>query len=94
MGVKETEKWKSRSVWLNFWIGVDQTGNAILPALPWPLTWPGVGNPDKTISYTLGALKLKHGGRIPWRWPFAKLIDAGLELIDKNHSIEAYYNGT
>lgn len=78
-----------KKIVLNILIGIDQLGNTILPCLPWPLTWPGVGAPDETISSTLGKLKLKHGGHIPWCWPFAKVIDWGLDKIDPNHSIDA-----
>jgi len=74
---------------LNILLGFDQLGNTILACLPWPLSWPGVGYPDETISSTLGKLKQSHGGKIPWRWPFAKLIDWGLDRIDPNHSIDA-----
>lgn len=78
----------NKRIW-NILIGIDQLGNTILPVLPWPLTWPGVGAPDETISSTLGKLKAAHGGKIPWRWPFAKLIDWGVDKIDPNHSLES-----
>jgi len=74
---------------LNIFLGLDQLGNTILACLPWPFSWPGVGYPDETISSTLGKLKKKHKGRIPWRWPFAKLLDWILDNIDPNHSIDA-----
>ena len=77
-----------KRIW-NILIGLDQLGNTILPCLPWPFTWPGVGFPDETISSTLGKLKKKHGGKIPWRWAFAKMIDWCLEKIDSGHSIDA-----
>ena len=47
------------------------------------------GDPDETISSRLGKLKLKHGGTIPWSRPLSKIIDSGLDVIDKNHSIDA-----
>lgn len=77
-----------RVAW-NILIAIDQLGNTILPLMPWPFTWPGVGYPDETISSTLGKLKKKHGGEIPWRWFFARFIDWGLEKIDPNHSLDA-----
>ena len=86
--------WRKAPKWLNALIGLDQFGNTLFNLLPWPFTWPGVGNPDRTISYTLGQLKAKYGGKIPWRWPVAKLIDAWLEWIDPGHSLEAYKNNT
>lgn len=73
----------------NILIAIDQLGNTILPLLPYPLSWPGVGYPDETISSTLGKLKSKHGGKIPWRWPAARIIDWALEKIDPNHSFDA-----
>ena len=63
---------------LNILIGLDQFGNAIAG-----------GDPDETISSRLGKLKIKHNGTIPWRRPFSKLIDYGLDKIDSNHSIDA-----
>lgn len=79
----------SKLLW-NVLIGIDQLGNTILPLLPWPLSWPGVGHPDETISSTLGKLKRKYGGeKIPWRWPAARAIDWCLEKIDPNHSLDA-----
>jgi hypothetical protein len=64
---------------MNVLIGIDQLGNAI---------W--MGDPDETISSRLGKLKVKNGGKIPW-WPnpLAKIIDFGLDKIDKNHSVDA-----
>jgi len=74
---------------LRILLALDQLGNTILVCFPWPFSWPGLGNEDETISSTLGRLKQKHGGKIPWRWPFAKIIDWGLDKIDPNHSIDA-----
>lgn len=65
--------------WLiNVLIGWDQLLNALLG-----------GDPDETISSRLGKLKLRHGGVIPWRRPLSKMIDWGLDRIDRNHSIDA-----
>lgn len=47
------------------------------------------GSPDETISSRIGKIKRANGGVIPWSHPLAKMIDAGLEAIDNNHSIEA-----
>ena len=74
---------------LNILLGLDQLGNTILACLPWPFSWPGVGYPDETISSTLGKLKQSYGGKIPWRWPFAKILDWTCDLVDPNHSIDA-----
>lgn len=63
---------------LNILIGVDQLGNIILG-----------GDPDETISSRLGKIKIKHNGNIPWKRPLSKIIDHGLDKIDKNHSIES-----
>ncbi len=63
---------------LNILIAIDQLGNAVLG-----------GDPDETISSRLGRLKLRHGGRIPWSRPLARLIDAMLNKIDPNHTIDA-----
>ena len=73
----------------NILIAIDQLGNTILPCLPYPFTWPGVGYPDETISSTLGKLKKRYNGVIPWRWPLAKIIDWGVDKIDSDHSIDA-----
>lgn len=87
-------KWQESPRWLNCLVALDQLGNTIFNLLPYPFTWPGVGDPDKTISYTLGKLKVKHHGTIPWIWPVAKLLAAILDGIDKNHCLYAYINGT
>ena len=62
----------------NILIGIDQMGNTILG-----------GDPDETISSRLGKIKKKHNGIIPWYRPLSKIVDWGLEKIDKNHSIDA-----
>lgn len=58
--------------------GIDQLINAIRG-----------GDPDETLSGTLGKLKKANGGKIPWRFPFARTVDSFLELIDPGHSIDA-----
>jgi len=63
---------------LNILISIDQLGNTICR-----------GDPDETISSRLGKIKKSHGGKIPWSKPVAKIIDAGLDRIDPNHSIDA-----
>jgi len=63
---------------LNILISIDQLGNVFVG-----------GDPDETISSRLGKLKVKYGGRIPWRRPVAKLIDIGLDKIDPGHSKDA-----
>lgn len=47
------------------------------------------GDPDETVSSRLGKLKENNAGRIPWSRPLSKIIDYGLDKIDKNHSIDA-----
>lgn len=59
-------------------IALDQTWNARTG-----------GDPDETISSRLGKIKFKHGGVIPWTHPLGKIIDAGLDVIDPGHSIDA-----
>jgi len=93
-GVTRKERWKNNNRWLNLALGLDQLGNTILPLLPWPLTWPGVGNPDRTISYTLGKLQAHHKNKIPWRYPAAKIIGSILDWIDPGHCQTAYQNKT
>lgn len=63
---------------LNLLISIDQLGN----------TFAG-GDPDETISSRLGKIKVKHGGRIKWKRPLARIIDWGLDKIDPGHSIDA-----
>ena len=63
---------------LNILISIDQLGNTIAG-----------GDPDEVYSSRLGKLKVKHGGKIPWRRPVSKMIDWGLDKIDPNHSIDA-----
>ena len=72
--------WKSKvgHYVFNNLIALDQTWNARTG-----------GDPDETISSRLGKIKKTNGGTIPWRFPLAKLIDAGLEAFDKGHSINA-----
>ena len=86
--------WKKKSKWLNLLIGLDQLGNTIFRILPWPFTWPGSGNPDKTISFTLGRLQLANKGKIPWKYPVAKIIAGACDAVGKNHCIKAFKNGT
>jgi len=86
--------WKESPKWLNLLMGLDQLGNTVLPLLPWPLTWPGVGNPDRTISYTLGSLQARHGGKAPWRYPLARTLGGFLDWLDPNHCLDAYRNET
>jgi len=86
--------WKESPKWLNTLIALDQVGNTLFNLAPWPFTWPGVGDPDKTVSYTLGKLKVKHQGKIPWRYPLAKGLAKILDIIDHNHCTNAYSNGT
>lgn len=63
---------------VNLLIWIDQGGNTLIG-----------GDPDETISSRLGRLKKANGGVIPWKHPLAKVIDWGLDKIDKNHSIDA-----
>jgi len=63
---------------LNIALGFDQLGNTVLG-----------GSPDETISSHIGRIKRHYGGTIPWSRPFAKITDAWLNVIDKNHSLDA-----
>jgi hypothetical protein len=47
------------------------------------------GSPHETCSSRIGRIKESHGGAIPWYNPIPKIIDAGLDRIQKNHSINA-----
>lgn len=66
--------------WLkNVLVGFDQ----------WVNTWMG-GDPDETISSTLGKLKRAHGGNISFKLhPFAAVVDWGLDKIDPGHSLDS-----
>lgn len=63
---------------LNVALGLDQLGNALL-----------AGCVDETISSRLGRIKAAHGGKIPWSRPWARMLDAGLDVIDRDHSIKS-----
>lgn len=67
-----------KKYFFNVLIGIDQLANAVFG-----------GDPDETISSRLGKIKVTHGGAIPWYRPLAWLIDAMLEKIDPNHSVDA-----
>ena len=75
---KKMSKNKLRKWLFNIALSIDQLGNAVMG-----------GNADETISSRLGKLKLKHGGKISWRRPIAKIIDWFLDKIDSGHSIDA-----
>ena len=62
----------------NTLVGLDQFGNTL---------WGGCA--DETVSSRLGRIKLSHGGKIPWYRPLPKLIDVGLNIIQKNHSVRS-----
>jgi len=49
------------------------------------------GYPDETISSRLGKLKVRQGGELFWKnWGgIAKPLDAFLDWIDPNHSVDA-----
>jgi len=48
-----------------------------------------MGDPDETISSRIGKIKRANGGKIPNSKPVVKLIDKFLDVVDKNHSIDA-----
>lgn len=62
----------------NILISFDQLGNAVAG-----------GDPDETISSTLGKLKRSEHGRIPWSRPLARILDMLLDRIDKNHCMKS-----
>lgn len=72
--------------YLRFLLAIDQIGNVLGGRYLWG---PYAGDEDETISSALGKLKKANNGRIPWKYPVAKVVDWGLEKIDKNHSIDA-----
>ena len=63
----------------NILIGFDQFVNALVG-----------GDPDETISSTIGKLKRSHDGSIPFKehW-FVFLVDWGLDKIDPGHSLDS-----
>ena len=65
---------------MNVLIAFDQLGNAIFG-----------GSADETISSRLGKLKRAAGGTIPRKaWLYtARPLDAILEWIDPNHSLDS-----
>jgi hypothetical protein len=63
---------------LNLLISIDQLGNTLCG-----------GDPDETISSRLGKIKSAHNGSIPWYRPLSKIVSWGLDVIDKNHCIDA-----
>ena len=72
--------------YLRLLLSLDQLGNVLGGRYVWG---PYAGDEDETISSALGKLKKSRGGKIPWRYPIAKVVDWGLERIDRNHSIDA-----
>lgn len=74
---------------LRFLLAIDQLGNNI-PLLSKLMFGPFANeSEDETISSVLGKTKVAHNGKIPWRYPVAKVTDWCLDKIDKNHSIDA-----
>lgn len=63
---------------LRFALSIDQLANVLLG-----------GHEDETMSSRIGRMKRRHGGRIPWRRPIIKVVDRALDLIDKNHTLDA-----
>lgn len=59
---------------LNILLALDRLGNAF-----------ALGDPGETISSHLGRLAAKNGGKIPDNRPFAKILAAGLNAIEKDH---------
>lgn len=72
--------------WLRVLLALDQMGNVLGGKILWG---PYAGDEDETISSALGKLKKSRGGKIPWRYPLARIVDWGLNKIDRNHSIDA-----
>lgn len=66
----------------NIFISVDQFFNTVLG-----------GDPDETVSSRVGKCKARHGGKIPWSHPFARVLDKALDMIDPGHSVDAIDNG-
>lgn len=80
---------KDKSHGLMFLLAIDQLGNNI-PFLSKLLFGPFANeSEDETISSVLGKTKEANRGKIPWRYPIAKVVDWGLDKIDRNHSVDA-----
>jgi hypothetical protein len=79
-------KKKTKPYFLRLALAVDQMANVLGGRFIWG---PFAGDEDETISSCLGKLKVANKGKIPWRYPIAKLTDWCLEKIDKNHSVDA-----
>jgi hypothetical protein len=79
--------WETGPYWKRVLYAIDQLGNTVVP---W--AWgPFGGHPDETISSALGKLEIAHGGqgKIPWKYPLAKIVAWGLQKIDPGHCINA-----
>ena len=59
-------------------LAMDRLGNALL-----------AGDDRETIRSRIGRKKLATGGVIPWSSPVSKIVDAFLEFLDEDHTIEA-----
>ena len=75
--ISSVSRWIKKYI-INVLISIDQLGSAMLG-----------GDPDETISSRLGKLKRRNSGRIPWRRPLSKIVDAILDKIDPDHSLDA-----
>jgi len=47
------------------------------------------GAPDETISSRIGRIKKANNGTVPWRRTLTKIIDVGLDRMDKNHCVKS-----
>lgn len=63
---------------LNIALAVDRLGNTIAG-----------GASQETISSRLGRIKEANNGVIPWHRPIAKVIDAGLDCLQRRHSLRS-----
>ena len=43
----------------------------------------------ETVSSRIGKIKQQNNGQIPNKYPVAQILDAALEALDENHTIEA-----
>lgn len=66
-------------------IGFNQFAGVFLS----PIMFYRVHNPDEKISSRLGKLKRSHGYQIPWKYPLARVVEAGLDLLEPGHCIDA-----
>ncbi len=71
------------SYFLGIALGVDVLAASIIPGARY----------KTTLSYRIGKLKNRHGGKIPWTRPVGRILDVMLEAVDPGHSLDSYHHG-